>query len=75
VLHADDQIRIGDERHILKRFLQVSRTYLAGSPGPMDRFGQAYLRLFVHDRYSFCLGHVPADWADIYQISAGIARV
>jgi hypothetical protein len=50
VLHPDDQIRIGDERQILQRFLQVTRTYLAGSPRPLDRLGQADLRFLIHDR-------------------------
>jgi hypothetical protein len=48
MLHPHDQVRIGDERQILQRFLQVTRTYLAGSPRPMDRPGQAHLILFIH---------------------------
>ena len=50
MLHADDQVRIGNERQILQRFLQVPRTYLAGSPGSVDRFRQPHLSLFVHLR-------------------------
>ena len=48
MLHPHDQVRIGDERQILQRFLQVTRTYLAGSPGPVDRPGQAHLHFLVH---------------------------
>jgi hypothetical protein len=48
VLHADDQVRIGNQRQILQRLLQVPRTYLAGSAGPVDRFRQTHLRFLVH---------------------------
>ncbi len=53
MLHPHDQVRIGDERQILQRFLQVTRTYLAGSPRPVDRPGQAHLHFLVHVRSPF----------------------
>lgn len=48
VLHPHDQIRIGDERQILQRLPQVTRTYLAGSTRSVNRFGQTHPRLIVH---------------------------
>ena len=48
MLHAYDQVRIGNERQILQRLLQVPRTYLAGSAGPVDRLRQPHLLSIVH---------------------------
>jgi hypothetical protein len=41
MFHAYDQIRVGTQGQILQRFLQVTRTYLAGSTGAVNGLGQA----------------------------------
>jgi hypothetical protein len=60
VLHPHDQVRIGDERQIFKRFLQVARTYLAGSPRPLDRFGETHIGFIIHGRLSSFPASIPA---------------
>jgi hypothetical protein len=60
VLHPHDQVRIGDERQIFERFLQVARTYLAGSPGPVDGFGEAHSGFLIHGQISSFPASIPA---------------
>jgi len=48
MFHADNQVRIGTHGQILQCFLQVTRTYLAGSTGAMHRFRQTDLFVFVY---------------------------
>jgi len=48
VLHADQQIRIRYEGEIFQRFVQVARTYLAGSAGAVYGLGEAQPVFFRH---------------------------
>jgi len=48
MLDPRDQIRIGQKRKPAQRLIQVTRTYLAGSPGTMDRLRQADLLVILH---------------------------
>jgi hypothetical protein len=54
MFHADNQIRIRDEGQILQRFLQVTRTYFAGSTGAVNGLGEADLGFFGHHAF-LCL--------------------
>jgi len=78
MLHPHDQVRIGDKRQIFQRFVQVARTYLAGSPRPMDRSGETHVGLLVHGRLasfpvSILAAGDPQATRPIYQIAAAIA--
>ena len=57
MLHPHDKIRIGDERQIFKRFVQVARTYLTGSPRPVDRFGETHFLTFYQTNFSIIKPH------------------
>jgi hypothetical protein len=48
MFHADNQFRIGTQGQILQCFLQVTRTYFAGSTGAVYGFRQSNLLMIVH---------------------------
>jgi L-asparagine transporter-like permease len=56
MFHPDDQVRIGNQRQISQCFTQVARTDLAGSTGPVYRFGKAYLWVLVHGAHITAIG-------------------
>jgi hypothetical protein len=69
MLHPYDKIRIGDQRQIFKRFIQVARTYLAGSARPVDRFGQTHPCFFNHRRSPYVPSPEGDAHSDLFPIS------
>jgi hypothetical protein len=56
MLHPDDQVRIGNQRQISQCFIQVARTDLTSSTGPVYGLGKANLWVIVHAAHITVIG-------------------